>query len=478
VQRWAAAIPPADARSGKVLAGVIIALAGVLLVWARLLPLTHGLWNDEAYSALNYIVPGPAGVFGTYTPNDHMLFELLTWATARAIGDSSEPVLRLWGIIPAIAAAVVMTWWLWRRLGAWVAAMFSVLAAAGPVYLVLSSQARGYGLAFLAGTVVVIATDAYAWLGRPRDLVLLGAGAIVGIWTLPVFVLAFLPLAGLLLTRPHLRLAVVRMVVIVGLASILFYLPVLGDLFGSANQKFGMQLPWYGVVTFPLDDHLSPTVVLLAHGASLHVTEVIAGALVLAGFVILWRRPERYLAVALIAPTIFTYLVLEVARFYSAARFVSFLELPLFALCAVALAQAGALIARLPLGRYAAAACAIAFSLFVFRQAEHSASSAGQVPIENFKEVAALVKSSKIATVESNSTKPAGFDYYLGDGRVSFLKPSILQARFCTQPAPFIYIEHGLSPLPDTSCLRQRRALSIGLPQSRSYLNVWFVDRK
>lgn len=466
-----------DARTGRFAAGVIIALAALLVVWSRLLPLTHGLWNDEAFSALNYIVPGPSGVFGTYTPNDHMLFELLAWATARVIGDSSEPVLRLWGVVPAIAAAGVMTWWLWRRLGPWVAAIFSVLAAAGPLYMMLSSQARGYGLAFLAGAIVVIATDAYAWQGRPRDLVLLAGGAIVGIWTLPVFVLVFIPLAGLLLTRRQLRGNVLRMVIVVGLASILFYLPVLSDLFGSANQKFGVQLPWYGFVTFPLDDQLSPTVSLLAHGASLHVTEVITGVLVVAGFVVLWRRPERYLAMTLIGPTIFTYLVLEIGRFYSAARFVSFVELPLFALCAVALAQAGTLVARLPMGRYAAAACAVAFSALVLRQAEHYASEAGQVPIENFKEVAALVQASNIATVESNSTKHSGFVYYLGDQRVHFLAAPDLQTMFCSQASPFIFIEHGLSPVPDTSCLTHRHALTVSVPQSRSYLRVWFVHR-
>ena len=473
VKRRGAATATALAR---LLPAVIVALAGLLLLWSCLLPLTHGLWNDEAYSALEYIRPGPSGIFGHYIPNDQILFELLAWATTNLLGDFSEPAIRLWSVGPAIGAGMVTTWWLWRRLDAWVAAIFAVLAAAAPLYLDLSIQARGYGLGFLAAALMLIATDLLIWRRRRRDLLLFTGSAIVGIWTLPVFVLAFLPLAGLLMTRQPLRRTALLAVLGVGTASLLFYLPVIGDVVKSSGQHFGTQLPWYGFVSGPLKDLIAPSVAFLLPGASLAASEVIGGCLIIAGFVVLWRRPERFLALGLVAPTLFSYLFLDVARLYEASRYVSFLELPLLVLCAAAVVEVGRVLAKVRIGRPLAIAGAVAFSLLALGRAEISSSVSAQIPLENFKEAAQLVNASGISNVVSNSTKRVGFDYYFGTGRVHFQTPAELQSLFCSNAAPFVYLEHGLSPLADTTCLRQRGAIPIRVPQqTRSYVAVWLV---
>jgi hypothetical protein len=453
----------------------IIALAGLLLLWSRFLPLTQSLWSDEAYSAVNYILPGPGGVFGHYIPNDHMLFELLAWATTNLTGSFNEPTMRFWSVVPAIAAWSVMTWWLWRRLDKWVAAVFAVLAATAPLYLTLSVEARGYGLAYLAAVLMLIGMDSFMWSYRRRYLALFTGSAIAGIWTLPVFVLAFIPLVGLIATRPLLRRQALFALVIVGAGSLLFYLPVLGDVMTSSGQQFGVQLPWHGVVTAPLTDLISPSVTLLLQHVSLTVTEIIGGSLIAAGVAALWLVPERYLALALVTPTLFSYAFLEVGRFYEADRFVSFLELPLLALCAIALVRGGRLLAKLRFGRWLAIAGVVGLCLFALGKAESAFKQSTRLPIENFKEVAALVRASGIPTVITNSTKPIGFQYYLGSNGVRLWNPRALEPLFCSNVAPFVYLEHGRSPLPNAGCLRRRGAISVGVPQTRSYIHVWFV---
>jgi hypothetical protein len=462
-------------RAARHLPAAIAALAGLLLVWSRLLPLGHSLWNDEAFSALYYIRPGPGAIFGRYLPNDHMLFELLAWATANLTGDFSEPMLRAWSVLPAIAAASLMTAWLWRRLGAGVAAAFAVLAATAPQYMTLSSQARGYGLAYLAVVVMTIAADRLLWLGGRRELVGFAAAAIAGIWTLPVFALAVVPLAALLATRPSLRRSTAWAMAAVAIAALAFYAPVLGDVLHSSGQHFGVRLPWYGVVSGPLEDQLAPSVTLLVASISSGLAAVVAGLLVAAGVLSLWRRPERYLALVLLAPAGFAYLVLEAARLYEAPRFVSFVGLPLLALPAVALAHAGRLAARARFGGPVVAAAAAALALFALDKGELASGRAAATPIENFSLAARIVAASGIATVITNSTEPTGFRYYLGAGRVGLESPEILGALFCSNLAPFVYLEHGHGPQVPTSCLSARGATPVSVPQTRSTVRVWLV---
>jgi Dolichyl-phosphate-mannose-protein mannosyltransferase len=454
---------------------VMVAVSGLLLVWSRVLPASLSLWSDEAYTALYYVRPGPSAVFGQYIPNDHMLFELLAWATTNLTGDFSEAALRFWSVAPGIAAGVIMTWWLWRRLDRWVAAIFAVLAAAAPLYMSLTIQARGYGLAFLAAAVMVITADSLLWKRRRRDLVLFAVSATAGIWTLPVFVLAFLPLVGILISRPRTRRQATIALLVVGTASFVFYIPVLGGLISSSGQHYGVQLPWFGVISGPLNDLINPSVALLVPGLSLTLTQLIGGVVIAAGVVVLWRVPDRFLALILITPALFSYLFLELGRFYEADRFVSFVELPLLVLVAVALARGGQLLARRRGGRLVADGIAIALMVYALGNAQASFTSAAQIPIENFREVGQLTDASGITTIVSNSTKAVGFFYYLNRQRVHLMPPAQLEPLFCSNVAPFVYLEHGRSPLAATGCLRARGAVPISVPQTRSYINVWVV---
>ena len=89
-------------RPRRVAPVAIVAVAAVALVWSRLVPLGQSLWADEIKSITAYIRPGPAAIYGHYVANDHILFELLTWASTALTGARSAAAYRFWGVVPGI----------------------------------------------------------------------------------------------------------------------------------------------------------------------------------------------------------------------------------------------------------------------------------------------------------------------------------------------------------------------------------------
>ena len=82
-------------------------LSGLVLVWSRLANLGTSFWGDEAYSAYYYADRGPHAIFfGTYVPNNHVLFNLLNWVTTGAIGHF-EAAYRIWSVVPGLAAVAL-----------------------------------------------------------------------------------------------------------------------------------------------------------------------------------------------------------------------------------------------------------------------------------------------------------------------------------------------------------------------------------
>ena len=131
-----------------------------------------------------------------------MLFSLLAWITTK-YGGQSEVVYRIWSVVPATAAAGVIAWWAWRRVSPFTAVMTVLLTLAAPIHLALAPQARGYGLAFLAGAGMLVGAMQAGEDGRSRDIAMFAAFGAVGILTLPVFVLAFLAQGAVLVALPR-----------------------------------------------------------------------------------------------------------------------------------------------------------------------------------------------------------------------------------------------------------------------------------
>ena len=139
---------------------------------------------------------------GPYIPNNHELFSLLAWATASVFGES-EAVLRLPSVLPFIAGVALVTWWLHVRLGALSGLLFLFLATVSPLLLDITRQARGYGLAFLAMSVLVVCALELRDREDTRLVDRALCGGVVGTCTLPHFGVAFLAIGAVLLRGPR-----------------------------------------------------------------------------------------------------------------------------------------------------------------------------------------------------------------------------------------------------------------------------------
>ena len=116
------------------------------------LGLDHSFWHDEILDVEEFVREGPGRILAGPDLN-HELFTLLGWATSSVVGES-ELALRLWSVVPFVAGVALVTVWLHRRFGALSGLLFLFLATVSPLLLDITRQARGYGLAFLAMSVV------------------------------------------------------------------------------------------------------------------------------------------------------------------------------------------------------------------------------------------------------------------------------------------------------------------------------------
>jgi hypothetical protein len=483
--------------------GLLLVLAGVVLIWTRLLALEQGLWGEEIGTVAAYIQPGPHAILGHFTPNNQVLFGLLAWVSSALSGSHDAAAYRFWAVVPAIAAGALMTAWLWRRLDPWVAAIFAVLAAASPVYLDLGTVAQGYGLGFLSLTFMIVGADGFARRRSQRALLLFAAGALMGIWALPVMVPAFLGIAAVTMVHRVLRRPVIAAVGLVGGASLLLYAPLLGEVITSSSAWPGRRLPLHAALTGPLRDLLAPSVSLLLPNAAVGLDEVIAMVLLVGGLVLLWRAAERLLMLMLVVPVYLTYLCLVLGRFHVVDAFdrpaqlsvldltdrsTSFLVLPLLVGVAVALVGLGRLLAGTRVPRSWAeglsggalrdsvlgarplmipmVACAVVLVSLPLAKIDRLARRDAVVPLESYAEVGAIVKGTKIKRVLTNATHPAGLEYYIDPSarRITALSPAALEAMFCHSETGFIYIEVP-GPAVDTACLELRRAVTVRVPE-------------
>lgn len=479
----------------------IVAVAAVALVWSRLAPLGQSLWADEIKSITAYIRPGPAAIYGHYVANDHILFELLTWATTALSGERSAAAYRFWGVAPGLAAGAILTWWLWRRVDPWVAALFALIATASPIYYTLCVDARGYGLGFLAASGLLIGAEEYVRTRSGCALRWFALAAVGGIWTLPVFALPVAAMIALLLleTRAGKRPILVT-AGLVAAASLILYAPVVTRVIGASAQSFGRPLPWYGFASGPFTDLIAPELLVVVHGVDPTSTLTlapgasspvpgtsgwatwIAAALVLVAFAVGVRR-ERFLALACLGPALLTYTVLDLARVHTVNRFASFLLLPLLALCAIGIVTIARRISRRSaLTPAIAGLAAVGLAAVMFIRTDDLARAMLAAPYENDKLVAEVVRTAGIVPVLTNSDG-GDTSYYLGRWTASRRTASQLEALFCSAADQLTYLDELLARTqPSTACLRRRGAIEIRIPQRHttaatagSPFTVWLV---
>jgi hypothetical protein len=482
IGRAGAAARPATPKATLILRWVpstVIGLAGLALLWSRLIEVNQGLWGDEAISVVRYIDPGPSAIWDAsrWLPNDHMLFELLTWATTGILGSHVASTYRLWSVLPAMAAGALMTWWLWRRLDRWTAAIFAVLATAAPLYLNLSWQARGYGLCFLAAVVVVIGADLVVTSGSRSGMLLFCVGGFVGMATLQNFVGMFVAAALMIALIPTRRRAAIIALVATGVATLIWYSPLLSLIIGYQNQ-FGRPLAWDGFVVAPFRDLFGAGVNQLYPSISVFAGAIVAALAVALGLIELWRRSERPLAALLLVPSLATYLLIEIAAKYT-PRFASFAILPLIALAAVGLAGLGLRIARVRGLAPVMVVVFVALALLVLGRFVRYAGAFAQVPYEAGNTAAEIVDgfdppNGRIPILSNDAF--GTFGIYSAPRRSLTAPASVLLQAFCTYRGRLVYLEQEKAPpYPSTACLSRRGAWRIEIPQRRARLWVWLV---
>jgi hypothetical protein len=471
------------------LPAALTALAGVLVVLTTTLGLDQSLWHDEVFSVVHYTTRGPGEILtGRYVPNDHVLFNLVEWATSAVLG-RSEVVFRLWSLLPALAAGAAMVWWAWTRISAWTSATLAVLIATSPIFHDLAREARGYGLTFLAGALMLVFADRAARGGRRRDFVGLGLAGVVGGFTIPQFVIGFLGQAVPLLARRDLRRPVLVTVGIAGGVLVLLYAPLLSEIVKSPGTVGGESLPWHGPLSAPAQDLLRPNVdVLVGHATDAYAIspyvpdEVIAGTLAVVGALLWWRLGERMAVALLVVPIGFVYVFLTVSRFHVHERYGSFLLFHALALAAVGIVG---LVRLLPAAapRYAAIAACVAVAAIAVDRTLVRSDTYRDEPREDFKGVAAVVRAHGATRIVTDSIRPDGLRYYLGDRNVVTLPPAWLEAMFCSRHPPPVFVEHpfrtgdGLPRPPDVRCLEERGARRITVRQRDrgGHIDVWLL---
>lgn len=406
--------PESGSRGARALSVASYATLGSILCWTRLVGLDRGYWHDELVTAAAYVRAGPREILaGPYIPNNHELFSLLAWATTSVIGES-EIVVRLWSVLPFMLGVIVVTAWLHVRMGALSGTLFLFLATMSPLLLDLSRQARGYGLAILAMSVLVVAALEAERSGRTWVLVALCSAGLVGTWTLPHFGIAFLATGAALLTSPQLRRRVAFGLGASILAMSAWYAPHLNELLEHSQQAYGAQISPAGVVTAPVDRILIPALLWIDSAALVAGRAwlpVVAVAALLIGSSPLLRRQEP--ALILSSGVVATVVVMWVARLYVLPRFLSFLLVPLFILSATGTASILARLPRRPLiFRTVVALTALVLLTVVFTS---NASRVTRQPREAHRDAAAAIRAHAppSAPVFAYVMRPSDLEFYL-----------------------------------------------------------------
>jgi hypothetical protein len=321
--------------TGRVLALCCYVAIAISLIWTRFASIRASLWHDEIYTVEHFIVGGPASFFGHYNPNDHILFSALAWLTVHltGLGDSAY---RLCSVLPFIAGVVLATAWLRRRAGTAVAILFALLSTASTQLLVLSTEARGYGLAFLAMALLTISAYEATTSGQSASLTVFAASGVIGCWTLPTFSLPLIGMTAVLLRMQSLRRPLAKRLSFVVVAVGTWYAVPASALLNSRDQRYGVRLPWHAPLTGAATELASAFVPSIDPSSVLPMLVVFP--ILAVGLVAARRRMPSVLAVTCV-PTVFTYAALTLARFYVEERFVSYLLVPIFIVAAFGLSD-------------------------------------------------------------------------------------------------------------------------------------------
>ena len=467
---------PESSDRGTALAfAAIYAVLGLVLLWSRLFDLGHSFWTDEISMVRDFVRAGPIEILSGPSLS-HELMALLAWATSSLVGES-EIAFRLLSAVPFVIGVVIVVAWLHARVDPISGVLFLFLATVSPVLLDITRQARGYGLAFLAMSVLVVAALEASRTKRTWAVVVACAAGVVGTWTLPQLGIAFVATGAVLLAVRELRRrTLVGLCVSVG-AIIAWYAPHLGEVRSAAQIEDGVQIGFPWIVTAPIDQILLPALIWI-DGTAL-VASIVWLPLVLLAVVVIASSPlirERVPALILCSGPIATVVVLWIAQAYVIPRYLSYLLVPLFVLSATG----GASILRGITRRKAVlrtVACLVVVLVLALRFAQ-IAPDVVALPREANRDAADVIKARQVPTkVLAYMRNPQNLSFYLGR-TVEDLKHTDLAAIICNQQGAVFYVTQPFA-LQDVAvpCLRRP---GVEHHRFRQYargdeMNVWLV---
>jgi hypothetical protein len=470
---------PATGRGTALISFGSYCVLGFILCLPRFATLRQSYWHDEIVTVADYVRAGPRGIlFGTYLPNNHELFSLLAWATSSLIGES-EIVLRLWSVVPFIVAVVLVTTWLHVRMGARTAVLYLFLATASPQLFELSRQARGYGLAFLAMSAMIVAALEADRTGRSLAIGAFCVAGAVGSATLPVYGIAFLATAVVLALRASLRRRMLLGLAVAMPAILAWYAPHADDLLRSSAQMFGERIEWAGILSAPFDRLLLPAFLPTDSGVLSSIP--LRAAVTVVGVTLLASSPllrDRRAAMLLGSGVVATLIVLWATRLYFDARFVSFLLVPLLIFLSSGTAQIlfASHDTRRPPVRIVVAVTTLALMATV---SATMTTTFVRLPREAHKEAAAVIRerASPTAPVFAYMTRPRDLAFYLRRP-VHRPKSSNVASRVCGKTGGVVLVVQPWSlPAVDVPCLQRVGVYHQRFRQYRrgGEINVWFV---
>jgi hypothetical protein len=434
-----AGISPAErvrARSVVVLSAY--GILGALLLVTRLAYLGKSFWSDESFFVEHFVRKGPREIV-TGPALSHELYGLLAWAVGELVGES-ELAYRLLSAVPFVAGVLLVTAWLHRRLGPGSGLVYLFLAAVSPLLLDITRQARGYGLAYLAMSVVVVAALEADRTRRTLPVSVMCIAGVLGAWTLPQVAIGYLATAAVLLLRRELRWVTLGGLVASVLAIYLWYSPHADQVQAAAAYPDGRKISTAWLITAPFDQILSPAVlwiegVVVVPGALSLLLAVVAVVLMAASPLARQRVPALLLTVGPVAAVA----VLWVGQAYVIPRYLSYLLVPLLMLLASGMAAILDRVRR----REAIARAVLCVAVLAALTANfvNVAPNLVRLPKEAMRDAADAVNTEGGSTtpVFTRLHLPAAFVFYL-HRPVSPLQPATAAACVCESMVEVAYV--------------------------------------
>lgn len=468
--------PVSDAILARAATVAVYSILGVAVVASRAIGLDSSFWTDEITAVEEFIRAGPAEILAG-PELSHELYAILAWVASTGVGES-EVAFRLLSVVPFLAGVVLVTTWLHIRAGALAGTLFLFLATVSPLLLDISRQARGYGLAFLAMSVLVVAALEANGYERTGAIAAFCAAGFVGTSTLPQFGVAFAATGVVLIAVPALRRRTAFGLTAALVATAAWYAPHLGQVRSASQIEDGARIDTVWLVTAPIDQVLIPAL-LWIDGTAL-VAGVVWLPLVVLAALVMGSSPlarERTSVLILWSGNIATVVALWLAQAYVIPRYLSYLLVPLFVLLATGMASLLRRTRSQP-----AHIRTVGGIVVIGLLAIHFATLAPDVirlPREANRDVAEIVLAREPPGIEvlAYMRNPRNLEHYLGRPAVMLVSEEV-SARVCASSEHIAYVTQPFGiPVVEVPCLTRAGVEHYHFEQYArgDEMNVWFV---